>query len=98
MTSFNRVLLMGDLARDPDLRYTSQGAPVATFSLAVNRKGGNGKDEADYFDIEAWDKTAESCNEYLCKGSLVMVEGRLKQERWGRMTGAISEAELRSWP
>lgn len=86
MASFTRVILMGNLTRDPELRYTASGLTVTNFGLAVNRrytgKEGNKKEEVDFFDIEAWDKQAKTCKEYLSKGSSVLIEGRLKQERW----------------
>ena len=86
MAAFNRVILMGNLTRDPELRYTPSGLAVAHFGLAVNRKfsskEGQKREEVNFFDIEAWDKQAELCSEYLNKGSGVFLEGRLKQERW----------------
>jgi single-strand DNA-binding protein len=91
MASFNKVILMGNLTKDPELRYTSSGMAVANFSLAINRrtaKEGEKKEEVDFFDIEAWDKQAELCSEYLSKGSGVLIEGRLKQDRWEDETGS----------
>ncbi|MCL6583535.1 MAG: single-stranded DNA-binding protein [bacterium] len=86
MASFNRVILMGNLTKDPELRYTPSGLAVAHLSLAVNRKvsakEGEKKEEVDFFDVETWDKQAELCSEYLNKGSAVLIEGRLKQDRW----------------
>lgn len=86
MSAFNKVILMGNLTRDPEMRYTSSGKTIANFGLAINRnylsKDGEKKEEVDFFDISAWDKTAELCNQYLEKGSGVLIEGRLKQERW----------------
>jgi len=86
MASFNRVVLMGNLTRDPEIKYMPSGTAVATFGLAVNRrytsKDGERKEEVDFFDIETWSKTAELCSEYLNKGRSVLVEGRLKQDRW----------------
>lgn len=86
MASYNRIILMGHLTRDPELTYIQGGTAIAKFGLAVNRKfagkDGEKKEEVDFFDIEAWEKQAENCNEYLKKGSGVLIEGRLKQERW----------------
>ncbi len=85
MANFNRVILVGNLTKDPELAYTPQGTAVSKFSLAVNRRytsGGEKKEEVDFFDIEAWDKLAELASEYLSKGSPVLIEGRLKQDRW----------------
>ena len=79
MATYNKVILIGNLCANPELKYTPQRTAIANFSLAVN----NGKDKsADFVNIEAWDKTAELCNEYLHKGSNVLIEGRLKQDRW----------------
>ena len=74
--SFNRVILIGNLTRDPEIRYVQTGMGVTKFTLAVNRRSKD-KDETTYIDIVAWDKLAETCNTYLKKGSSVLVEGRL---------------------
>jgi len=90
MPTFNRVILVGNLTKDPELRYTSGGTAIANFSLAVNYKTGKGdtkKDEVDFFDIETWEKTAELASQYLKKGSSVLIEGRLKQDRWEDESG-----------
>ncbi|MGA1875091.1 MAG: single-stranded DNA-binding protein [bacterium] len=91
MAAFNRVILMGNLTKDPELRYTPSGSAVAHLSLAVNRrftsKEGETKEEVDFFDIEAWDRQAELCSEYLNKGSGIFIEGRLRQDRWQDETG-----------
>lgn len=85
MGTYNRVILMGNLTRDPEVRFLDSGTAVASFGLAVNRKwkkDGETKEEVSFFDCEAWGKTAEICGEYLAKGRPVLVDGRLKQERW----------------
>ena len=85
MASFNKVLLMGNLTRDPELRYTASGAAVASFGLAVNRKfkqGEEWKDEVCFVDITVWGKQGEKCAQYLNKGSLVFLEGRLNYQTW----------------
>jgi len=85
MASFNKVLLMGNLTRDPELRYTTSGAAVASFGLAVNRKfkqGEEWKDEVCFVDITVWAKQGENCAQYLHKGSLVFLEGRLNYQTW----------------
>ena len=85
MASFNKVLLMGNLTRDPELRYTASGAAVASFGLAVNRKfkqGEKWKDEVCFVDITVWAKQGENCAQYLHKGSLVFLEGRLNYQTW----------------
>ncbi len=91
MAAFNKVILVGNLTRDPDLQYTKSGLAVTCFSLAINHKftakEGEKKEEVDFFDIETWDKLAELCSEYLNKGSPLLVEGRLKQDRWEDETG-----------
>jgi len=75
----NNVVLIGRLTADPELRYTPNGNAVSNFSLAVNRYKDN---EADFFDIACWQKTAEAVAENLEKGRLVAVSGELRQERW----------------
>ena len=85
MPSFNKVLLMGNLTRDPELRYTSGGTAVASFGLAINRKfkqGEEWKEEVCFVDITVWGKQGENCAEYLTKGSLVMIDGRLNYQTW----------------
>jgi single-strand DNA-binding protein len=85
MASFNKVLLMGNLTRDPELRYTASGAAVASFGLAVNRKfkqGEEWKDEVCFVDITVWAKQGENCAQNLNKGSLVFLEGRLNYQTW----------------
>lgn len=76
---------MGNLTRDPELRYTPKGTAVANLGLAVNRRfkvDDQWKEEADFFDIVVFGKQAENCGEYLSKGRPVMIEGRLQQSRW----------------
>jgi len=85
MTSFNKVILMGNLTRDPELRYNPNGTAVASFSIALSRKYKQGeefKEEVSYIDIVVWGKQAENCGQYLSKGRGVLVEGRLQQRRW----------------
>ncbi|MCA9193564.1 MAG: single-stranded DNA-binding protein [Planctomycetales bacterium] len=86
MASYNRVILMGNLTRDVQLRYTPGGTPVTEVGLAVNdrRKNQNGEwiDETTFVDVTFWGRTAEVAAEYLSKGSPVFVEGRLKLDSW----------------
>ena len=86
MASLNKVFLIGNLTRDPELRYVPSGAPVATFGIAVNRRyvtqHGEKKDEVCFVRIVVFGKQAESCNQYLNKGRLVFVEGRLQYRSW----------------
>ncbi len=80
MSSLNRIVLIGRLVRDPELRYTGSGTAVSNFTLAVDRQRPNtqGKREADFIRIVAWSKQAETCSNYLSKGRLVVVDGRLQ--------------------
>jgi len=92
MATFNKVILLGNLTRDPELRYTPQGAAVCEFALALNyqytnKQTGQKVEEVSFIDIVAWGKTGEICAEYLKKGRQVMVEGRLKQDRWEAQDG-----------
>jgi single-strand DNA-binding protein len=85
MNSFNKVILLGNLTRDPEVRYIPSGTAVASFAIAVNRKykqGEETKDEVSYIDIVVFGKTAENCGQYLNKGDAILVEGRLQQRRW----------------
>lgn len=76
--SFNKVILVGNLTRDPEIRYVNSGSPVAKFRIAVNPNKRDAKPEdTTYVDIVAWERLAETCNTYLKKGSPVLVEGRL---------------------
>ncbi len=81
----NKIILIGNLTRDPELRYTPSGAPVANFGLAVNhrfRQGDDYKEEVCFVDIVVFSKQAEHCGQYLSKGRGVVIEGRLQQRRW----------------
>ena len=85
MTSFNKVILLGNLTRDPEVRYTPNGAAVASFAIAVNRRykqGDETKDEVSYIDIVVFGKQAEACGQYINKGDAILVDGRLQQRRW----------------
>lgn len=78
--SINQVILMGRLTRDPEVRSTSTGKTIASFSLAVDRGGQD--DQADFFDITAWEKLGELVSQYLTKGRRCLVQGRLRQDSW----------------
>jgi len=86
MASFNRVILLGNLTRDIEVRYLQSGMAVADVGMAVNdrRKGQNGEwiEEATFVDVTLWGRTAEVAGEYLSKGSPLLVEGRLKYDTW----------------
>jgi len=92
MASYNKVLLMGNLTKDPELRYTPQGTAVANLRLAVNRKYRTKdqelKEEVCFITAVVWNKQAETCNQYLHKGSSLFVEGRLQSRSWEDNTGA----------
>ncbi len=86
MASINKVILMGNLTRDPELRYTPGGAAVANLGLATNRvykdKNGEKKEEATFVRVVVWGRQAEVCGQYLTKGSGLFVEGRLQSRSW----------------
>ena len=82
MGSINRVILTGRLTADPELRYTSKETPVANFALAVGRFKKNGEDSADFIRCIAWGRLAKVANDYLKKGRLVAIEGRLHSRRY----------------
>jgi single-strand DNA-binding protein len=89
--SLNRVQLIGNLTRDPELRYTPQGTAVCSFSIATNRNWttdtGEKKDEVEFHRIVAWAKLAELCSQFLVKGRKVFVEGRLTTRSWTAQDG-----------
>lgn len=88
--SWNRVELIGNLTRDPELRYTPNGAAVATFGMATNRtytSEGEKKEEVDFHKLVAWNKLAELCNQLLKKGMRVFVSGRLQTRSWAGQDG-----------
>ncbi|WP_447970486.1 single-stranded DNA-binding protein [Nitrospira sp. M1] len=85
MTGFNKVILIGNLTRNPELRYTPSGTPVVNFPLAVNRRykqADEPKEEVCYVDIVVFGRQAEHCGQYLSKGDGAIVDGRLQQRRW----------------
>ena len=97
--SLNRVQLIGNLTRDPELRYTPQGTAVATFGLATNRgwttDSGEKKEDVEYHKIVAWNKLGELCSQLLAKGRKVYVEGRLSTRSWTGQDGvAKSTTEI----
>ena len=85
MASLNKVMLIGNVGQDPELRYTPDGNPVANFSIAVNRRrkvGDEFKDETEWFNIVCFSRTAENVNQYLTKGQKVYVEGRFQSSEY----------------
>ena len=99
MASFNKVLLLGNLTRDPELRVTPKGTSICQFGLAVNRQfkdeSGAMRDETTFVDIEAWGKQAELVSKYLTKGSPAFVEGRLKLDTWDDKTSGQKRSKLK---
>src|SRR5262249_32025051 len=90
MASFNKVILLGNLTRDPELRYTPNGTPVATFGMATNRRSGQGnerKEEVCFVDIVVFGREAETASEYLSKGRQALIEGRLQWRSWESQDG-----------
>ena len=85
----NKVILIGRLTRDPELRYTSSNVPTASFSVAVDRNftNQNGEREADFINIVVWRKQAENCKNYLTKGSQVAIEGRIQTRNYDGQDG-----------
>jgi single-strand DNA-binding protein len=83
MAGLNKIQIIGNLGRDPEMRFTPQGTAVTSFTVAVNRKWGGGEDgkneETIWFRVSAWNRLAEICNEYLSKGKQVYIEGRIRQ-------------------
>lgn len=86
MANFNKVFLMGNLTRDPELRYTPQGTAVVNLGLAVNRffkdKSGQNQKDTCFINVIVWGQMAEVCNQYLAKGRQILVEGRLQSRSW----------------
>src|SRR5436305_12307862 len=86
MRGYNKVILIGNLTRDPELRYTPKGTAVAKIGLAINRvwrdESGAQKEETTFVDVDAWGKQAETISQYMKKGRPMLVEGRLKLDQW----------------
>lgn len=91
MANYNHVVLMGNLTKDPDLKYTQSGTPVCNFTIAINSffkdKTGNKQENAIFVPVTVWNKQAETSAEYLKKGRSVLVDGRINQERWEEQDG-----------
>ncbi len=86
MASFNKVILVGNLTRDPELRYTPKGTAIAKIGLAVNRnwtsESGERKEEVTFVDVDVFGRTAENVGQYMRKGSPILIEGRLRLDQW----------------
>jgi len=95
--SLNKMLVIGNLGTDPEMRYTPSGSPVTSFRIATNRRyttrDGEQHEETEWFTVEAWNQLAEQCNQYLSKGRRVYVEGRLKSDSW---TGNDGQTRFRN--
>ncbi len=91
MANLNKVFLIGNLTRDPELRMTPKGTAICSFGLALNRQfrdeAGGTREETTFVDLEAWGKTGELVSKYLFKGSPAMIEGRLRYDSWESKTG-----------
>jgi single-strand DNA-binding protein len=99
MASFNKVLLMGNLTRDPEVRYTPKGTAIAQLGLAVNRQWttetGEQKEEVTFVDIEVWGRQAETAGQYLAKGRPVFIEGRLRLDQWDDKESGQKRSKLK---
>lgn len=91
MRDLNKVLVIGNLGKDPEMRFTANGTPVTSFSIAVNRtySGPDGErhQETEWFNVVAWNKLAETCNQHLAKGRRAYIEGRLQTRSWEGQDG-----------
>jgi single-strand DNA-binding protein len=99
MASFNKVILMGNLTRDPELRYTPKGTAIARIGLAVNRvwttETGEKKEEVTFVDCDAFGKTAETIGQYMRKGAPILIEGRLRLHTWDDKQTSQKQSKLR---
>lgn len=99
MASLNKVFLVGNLTRDPELRYTPQGSAVCEFGLAVNRiftaSDGTQKKDVCFIDVNVWGQQAENCNRYLQKGAQALVEGRLQMDSWEDKGSGAKRSKIR---
>ena len=99
MPNLNKVMLMGNLTRDPEIKYTPKGTAIANFGIAINRvftpEGGEKREEVTFIDLEAWGRTAEVIGEYFKKGKPIFIEGRLKLDSWDDKTTGKKMSKLR---
>lgn len=98
MASFNRVIICGNLTRDPEIKYTQSGTAVAEVGLAITRKykqGDQQKEETTFVDVTLWGRTAEVAGEYLAKGRLALIEGRLQLDQWEDKTSGEKRYKLK---
>jgi single-strand DNA-binding protein len=98
MANFNKVILAGNLTRDPELRYTPKGTAIAKIGLAINRKWksetGEMKEETTFVDVDAFGKTAETIGQYLKKGRPILIEGRLRYQTWDDKQSGQKKSKL----
>ena len=91
MVSVNRIIIIGNLGSEPEMRFTPNGKPVTSFSVATNRRyttaDGERREETEWFTVVTWGRLAEQCNQFLTKGRLVYVEGRLRTHSWEGQDG-----------
>jgi single-strand DNA-binding protein len=91
MPSVNRIIIVGNLGGEPEMRFTPAGQPVTSFNVATNRRyttsAGEQREETEWFTVVTWRKLAEQCNQFLSKGQLVYVEGRLHSQTWDGQDG-----------
>ena len=99
MPNLNKVMLMGNLTRDPEIKYTPKGTAIANFGMAINRnyttEGGEKREEVTFIDIEAFGRTAEIIGEYFKKGRPIFIEGRLKLDTWDDKQTGQKKSKLR---
>ena len=99
MPNLNKVMLMGNLTRDPEIKYTPKGTAIANFGIAINRtytpEGGEKREEVTFIDLEAFGRTAEVIGEYFKKGRPIFIEGRLKLDQWDDKTTGKKQSKLR---
>ena len=99
MASLNKVILIGNLTRDPELRVTPKGTAICQFGIAINRTfkddAGNQRDETTFVDIEAWGKTGENASRLFTKGKPILIEGRLKLDTWDDKTTGQKRSKLK---
>src|SRR5262245_20381944 len=99
MANFNKVILAGNLTRDPELRYLPKGTAVAQFGLAINRtwkaETGETKEEVTFVDVDAFARTAEVISQYMKKGRPILIEGRLKYDQWDDKQSGQKKSKLR---
>src|ERR1041384_5178778 len=99
MPNLNKVMLMGNLTRDPEIKYTPKGTAIANFGIAINRnyttEGGEKREEVTFIDIEAFGRTAEIIGEYFKKGRPIFIEGRLKLDTWDDKQTGQKKSKLR---